>query len=1045
MGVNPRELTYTGLEYWKRRVLPDVHGGRMYLVTLIVEGGLPMRILRAERAGMAYYMKRVLVDLDQFGVGEDAAGKIAAAHGCRLPIRLRNEGIFELAGRLLLGVLRLRDKLPDPPEGDAVSWLEANHSGWRNDLPLDVEDEAARHLLSGLVREAVVLRHRRGRIASLVTRILISSKDGWRPAVETGEEGRLDDMAIPGMITSILNGVVRARFHAAGALEATTPGPLAIIRHVDGDDPGWDVEPLVSGPIRLPCSPATAVEFNLRIDGRDRCRFTPTGGDPLPTGPWVFEACREDDGITIPTELSFVAGGSVRSRAIRLFTAFPGSLSSVDASAGTVVDIGPVTGTDRRLAAVTGTVRISDGESNPAVVVRAGEATDDATRLLVIGHPSAWHVEGSVAVLGVPEFKERQANGAVSHVERRHLRWRPTHRGSRWRTMSNDDPPCGSIDIAIVRNNELVDQTRVAILPKDMSVQALPIDQSHCELVLSGLAGILVSIDADSVPEHTVASATSEGCGAWRVGLLSERIPPTSIVLNMLFPGGGALRCRLPIPMKGGGFLDANGSWLTASRRVALDQLYGLRVRPGASGGTLFAWVGGNGNAGRHLWVRRHIDEECSLSPLRAAFLRLLAVAPSISAALDTIFRVNLDGGGRSPELQLSWFDLEFSLDRPSSTLRLKAQHWSGLNPSERDAIQVLCRPIDDPASEERQIMTELGEPGERPFWKLGDAGLAPGGWLVYGRVADRYRLRPILWTAPGERTEAVDSEGLAGCSRIADYRNRQAALMNALDRMVVQPDHADWDILDGALDVLQGRLPLVTLDVFPLLAKSPAALLSLLSRAQADRVASILKMDSELAFLWVLLPVDAWCSAFERLRNFRMDGAKKEGVSPAILEIMTRQVNQDILDTLRAICEIKPYLKQTAMLVREHLGLAQAADCTGAKIIHPDFRQAMLRILDDERMKLRRRAADQQWPDWYDFRNRFGCLPKENLVGLPHVLPVLDTPFVAAGIAVNGWGSDPEMVQALRLCREFDQDWFDVAYPIAVGLAAAQTRMSRQ
>jgi hypothetical protein len=104
-----------------------------------------------------------------------------------------------------------------------------------------------------------------------------------------------------------------------------------------------------------------------------------------------------------------------------------------------------------------------------------------------------------------------------------------------------------------------------------------------------------------------------------------------------------------------------------------------------------------------------------------------------------------------------------------------------------------------------------------------------------------------------------------------------------------------------------------------------------------------------------------------------------------------------------------------------------------------------MLRILDDERMKLRRRAADQQWPDWYDFRNRFGCLPKENLVGLPHVLPVLDTPFVAAGIAVNGWGSDPEMVQALRLCREFDQDWFDVAYPIAVGLAAAQTRMSRQ
>ncbi len=1045
MDVNPRELTDVGLEYWDRDVMSRGHGSRMFLGTLIVEGGLPMRVLHADRNGsLVRYMMRVLADLDRFSATEESAGQMAARHCSRLPLSLRNDGIYELVGRLLCGVIRYRDKLPDPPEGDPVCWLDVNHPGWREDFPLVVDDGAARQLLAGLMREAVVLRRRGGSVTALVTRILTSASDGWRPGIETGRAGRLDEAVLPAAALADLKDVIRVRFHAAGALESTTPRPLATIRHVGGDDPGWEVESLPGGPMRLLCPTDAVVEFSLRIDGRDRLRFTPAGGDALPTGPWVFEAAAEEDGCAIPDTLRFIAGGSVRSRANRLFVACPGGLlPTAESGAATVTDLGPVAGTGRRVAAITGTVVIRDCQGGPSVVVRAGDVLDEEARLLVVGTPAKWQVEGRVAVIGTPEFRECDADGTVTRVERRELRWRPTGMGLPWKMMSVGDPPCGSIDVGIVRKNELVDQTRIAILPRRMTVEGVPFDQSGGELAISGLEGVELAVDAGRLPRDVRVSVLCEETGIRKVTVVSDGTPPSSIAVDLLFPNGGPLRCRLPVPARGGGFLDANGYWMPNSKRVALDQLYGLRVRPGASGGTLFAGAGGGSNLGRQLWVRRLIDEECSLTPLRASFLQLLAAAPTVAAALDAIIRVSIDSGGRSVELRMSWFDLEFELDRSLRTISLKQQQWNGMQPSERENVQVLCRPIDDPASDERMLTPEPRTSGERPVWKLDDTNLPPGGWLIYGKVADRYRVRPIHKVIPGEMPPPADAEGLVACTRVAEHITRQTALKKVLDRMSERPDHPDWDILDGALDVIQGRLPLLTLDVFPILAGHPAALLAFLARARADRVASILKMDSELSFLWVLLPVDAWLAAFSRLRNMRLEQTQKEGLPPPVVAILTAQVDSEIRDALHTICEIKPSLRQTAMLVREHLGLTEADDCTKIRLANPRFRQVMRQVIEEARMELRRRAADQRWPDWYDFRTRFSNLPAENDCGLQQFLPVMDSPFAAAEIAVGGLRSDPETAQALRLCREFNTEWFDVAYPIAVGLAITRARMS--
>jgi hypothetical protein len=161
-------------------------------------------------------------------------------------------------------------------------------------------------------------------------------------------------------------------------------------------------------------------------------------------------------------------------------------------------------------------------------------------------------------------------------------------------------------------------------------------------------------------------------------------------------------------------------------------------------------------------------------------------------------------------------------------------------------------------------------------------------------------------------------------------------------------------------------------------------------------------------------------------------------------IDILEDEIERELLGTLREIFEAKPFLSQTVMLVREHLRLEQPRDVTMARLSYPVFRQAMASDLDRARMELRRRVGEQRWPDWYDFRSRFTGLPAENACGLPHVLPVLDAPFVAAEIAVRGCRVEPETVQALRLYREFDSEWFNTAYPLALGLAVAQTGKHR-
>lgn len=1039
VGLNPRELAESGLRYWGRRILRDENSNKLYLVTLILEGGLPMGVLNTDRGWLSNYLKKVLWDIDRFGGDQDTATRLAANHGYQLPVTLRNPEICALVGRLLSGVLHHREKLPDHQVNDPIAWLDTHYESWRDDLPIVVADETARDLLAGLMRETVSLRRRRGTLTTLVRRTLLPAAGEWHPAVDIVGEGRLDTGALPASAWDTLTKARRARFYAAGALEALTPRPLAVVRHDkdDADRDGWTLEPLSRGPVRLFYAPTAAVEFSIRVDGRDINRFVPSGGEPLPPGPWIFFA-PDDDGAPIPRELRFLGSGSARRQAPRLFVACPDETWQL-VLGEPATDLGPIAGTGRRIKVVAGIARIVDPVGGPAIVLRTADAVDQGARLLVQAPSSPWPIDGLPALIGQPVFKEAGLNGAISTIDRKDLRWRPARLGAPWRPLTTVGLPHGAVDVAIVRKDEVVDQVTIAVLPAAMAVAGSSSGAFGGTLTLSGLAGGVVGLDKDSNTAGVQVTINRGADAVWTVTIVATGMPPASISLHLQFPDGGWVTCTLPVPTSGGGFLGPSGCWLPGSACVALDQLYGLRARAGASGGTLIAY-NAKSQSGRRFWIRRRLDEkEFSLAALRTSFLRLLAAAPTVGPAIDMTIQVIISSGGRDQMLRLAWFDLEFIRDKIGVTIK----DWKTLTPVERGAVEILCRPVDNVAGEEHSLSSETGTDASSPCWHLASANLAPGSWLVYGRIAGRYRLRPIIWEMPGSLASPVVANGLVASSRITDFAQRRAALAAALADMACQPDHPDWNVLDGALDVLQGTLPLTTLDSFSRLVEQPDALLTFLARAPADRIPAILNMDNELTFLWVLLPLDAWRKAFARTRAFQTDCTVSAELPSHVRDALAKQVNDTILQTLQRICDIKPYLSQTAMMVREHLGLSKKDDCTTTRLIKPEFKKTLSASLEGLRIEVWRRNVDQDWPDWCKFREKFKNLPRENTRGAPHTVPILDAPFVAADIAVRGESPDAETVQALRLCREFDSDWFNAAYPVALGLAVIQSRTS--
>ena len=1035
-------LAGDGLQFWQRP-LRRGGAGRLFLLSLVLEGGFPLHLLQGDGNHLTAYLNRVLSDLSRFGADGEAAERIAARHAAMLPASLRNEELYSLVADMLGRFLGYRDLLPaSVAPKDAIEWLDGHCPRWRDSLPLTVDDEAAKRLLAGLVEETVRMARDRTRVLTILChRLLRLRGDAWWPSVVLDVAGDVASECFPEEIRARLaaTGAMRARLMPAGALERRLSAPLAVVRLPQPSAAGrsWTIEPLSGADGEVPLPLTDPIEATVIVNGVEVGRCALPGGEAATQGPWVFEADSQDDAGTTPDGLTFIGCGSVRTRRPSLYVACPADAGAPVADGGGTVECVGRLADGAALYRVSGAVRCRrPGQALP-VLLRTGAADEAASRILVRGRPPGWQLDGVGAVLGDGTVIEMTADGRIGRPRPGELLWRKAMPGSAWAQLPAIGWPRGLIEIALVRDGGVIDHTRVAVLPAGAELLITGTAAAAGTLTFRGFQGARILLDQAGLPKGTTTDILAEADGAC-VRIDCPTAPPAD--LDVLIDGdglpgygGGPVPMTLPFPARGSGFIGPDGHWLPHNETVALDMLYGVRARVSGSlhgQGQLFGYLATRGHDLRQAKLHSRFTRELPLSTLRDGFARLLAS----DGAIDDCVVLSVTGSGPERSLRIRRFDVALSVAEGAN----EGERVLGMKVSQPlpvDGLEVVCKPLTDLAGPETALPPAPSAEAQ-PSWAFRAEDIAPGCWLIYGRIERRHRVRPIMRAVAGP---ADDGEGevtsrLRTCIAMADHHERRAALWSRLQAMARDPLDPDWPELAGIRRALQDNLPLSTLDLFDLLAGEPAALAMGLALSGGAEVDAVLRMESELPFTWALLPIATLYDAFVAVRDARARDFAERGLGDGARPLADRS----ILDTLRRIADTNGALEMTCTLVRGARGLSAPGEPAAAQYaLAPVCASVRDGLVEARRLLLEAHRDEPHWPHALDFRAERLKVPLPAVFADEHPAPrsFLDAPFAAAIIAWTGVAVGPDVRHALQFCRDFDPAWFESAYPRALAL----------
>lgn len=187
------EITGWGLKYWKRPLrVGEQH--RLFLQSLLVEGGIPEVLLKTEGRYRAQILKLIEAAEQRSGMAREALPRLVTHMTAGWPEGFRQSDVSELVADFVLGLVEARKRVPgNIPKASSADWLDGRHPGWRDELPIRIGPAAAQSLLD----EALRAERRPSTHKDFALRMLRRNEDGiWLPYVEFPEQASIDRGAI---------------------------------------------------------------------------------------------------------------------------------------------------------------------------------------------------------------------------------------------------------------------------------------------------------------------------------------------------------------------------------------------------------------------------------------------------------------------------------------------------------------------------------------------------------------------------------------------------------------------------------------------------------------------------------------------------------------------------------------------------------------------------------------------------------------------------------------------------------------------------------
>lgn len=145
------EFVARGLAFWQ---LSPLEKGKRFIGSIVVNGGIPMRLLAQGDGPVALVLSQVLKQAGRYRWGHAQILQAVSERLIHLPSAYRLPEIADLLAQFVAVALQLKEEYQLEGVTDPVARLDGALKDWRRRFPVSLESEAAQSLLTGLVREA---------------------------------------------------------------------------------------------------------------------------------------------------------------------------------------------------------------------------------------------------------------------------------------------------------------------------------------------------------------------------------------------------------------------------------------------------------------------------------------------------------------------------------------------------------------------------------------------------------------------------------------------------------------------------------------------------------------------------------------------------------------------------------------------------------------------------------------------------------------------------------------------------------------------------
>jgi len=1028
-----------GLRFWKRDLLHDSRG-RLYLMTLACEGGLPLRLLQRETTHLTHFFRAILEHYHRCRHADQQLAETIAQHQAhRLPASLRQPTVFRLAGALITQVKELQSRVGTA--ADPLHALDQQDPHWRRALPLRLEDEIAESLLTGLVRRSAELE--REATARLRWRgWLKNTGNVW--SVEKALE--LPEAPTGQHLQAWIGGgaINRPRWRLLlNTAQGSEPVAWLTLLHGERDSAHYRREWLRRGGVVLRGTSVVESHGLSLHDGEQEFPLIVRDGEPWGDAPWIFVE-RSDD-----ARLEWLAEGSANTRATRAWVLATSDMTPSPV-AGTCERLGRSDALDRVLYGVQGQVDFLTPQQD-RYRIRCQAETDSDWTFSLVGQTLVTTLDERPRYLGLPRIECINSEGRRETTVTDRQQWR--HRGSSGSWIDARLNAQGRVWVRLVSENGVERCRRlVDVLPAAFRMRAtIGTDQQAGSLQLSGLDGGLVSLsgEATGITIEQTADRAQIQCPS-----LTGVLP--TLVLNLHWPGSEPITLIVPYPQRGAVFRLA-GRPLPKDDWVPLDRLGGLHAfiqdttghgRYRLQGSFLTHNPSGQPWAPlsqlRQIMTDGHRCFSIQLAPLAQGQLDIslstwrdrIAAFLASSTDLDAQVRLSILSSNRDQlaSVRVSRFDVVIEPDRESGCVRIPESSLDRLGVGWEGRVRFEMLRLWAPAAEPIVLQPV---PGQTAAWAI-PSELEPGPWWVVGHDGDWVRFRPTLWAVSASEYDAPAGEHTPLVAAILEPHpeKRRQALNLALTGLAEDPDHADWALLLDYLRLAQ-EFPPSALDVLCVLMMQPRTLAQALMRADAQTFETIWSLSRQMPFLWTLVPVDDWLAA----ARFYYEGLRRSLSELDSCEDLVFSLFQDFRERAG---ERRPYWlplcdwMQRFLFPRRPLSHGTMLQVARSD---PGFLEAQI---DRAVLELQgRHDVHEEWPDGQDVKELIGDLPgwitPHLRVQPSYSLSVRSAPFVAAHMSLQDLPAHRSLILELRLLRGFDREWFDLVYAIALTIGLAQ------